>query len=111
MAHLCCSIEMEPRTLNEGQLNHAREAAVDIIQKMDSVESSNAFIEGLKPVVPIEEMEQIVERRHQIQKLTVDCKETIVPAVDPFNDCACITPSVVDSPDLAPIREPLSAPF
>lgn len=24
MANLCCSIEMEPRTLREGQLNHAR---------------------------------------------------------------------------------------
>ncbi|KAL5729056.1 hypothetical protein ACHQM5_002060 [Ranunculus cassubicifolius] len=110
MAHLSCSIEMEPRTLSEVQLNHAREVAVHIIQNMEPNDSSTAFIEGLKPVVPIKEMEQIIERRQQRQKL-VDCKEISVPALEPSCDCACTSTNVDESPEISNIREPLSAPF
>ncbi|KAF5205924.1 hypothetical protein FRX31_004492 [Thalictrum thalictroides] len=103
---------MEPRTLNEGQINHARKAAVNIIQNTESNESSTAFIEGLKPVVPIKEIEEMFERRHQFQKL-VDSKETAVAAIEPaaVHNCACNTVNVDESPDMAKIREPLSAPF
>ncbi|KAJ7011875.1 hypothetical protein NC653_002080, partial [Populus alba x Populus x berolinensis] len=44
MANICCSIEMEPRTLREAQLSHAREEAADVAQKMEPKEASDVFI-------------------------------------------------------------------
>ncbi|KAM3380184.1 hypothetical protein P3S68_005757 [Capsicum galapagoense] len=45
MANFCCPIEMEPKTLKQGQLNLAREVAVDIVQNTESGEASNLFLE------------------------------------------------------------------
>ncbi|KAK3219936.1 hypothetical protein Dsin_013906 [Dipteronia sinensis] len=44
MANICCSIEMEPKTLNEGQLNIAREVGADVVQKMESKEATITLI-------------------------------------------------------------------
>lgn len=45
MANVCCPIEMEPRTLSQGQLNNAREAAAGVVQTMEPREASNIFVE------------------------------------------------------------------
>ncbi|XP_051119523.1 uncharacterized protein LOC127243508 [Andrographis paniculata] len=47
--NVCCAIEMEPRTLSQGQLTHAREIAEDIVQKTDLHEASAVFIQEFKP--------------------------------------------------------------
>ncbi|THU52935.1 hypothetical protein C4D60_Mb10t09140 [Musa balbisiana] len=43
MDRLGCPIEMEPKTLNEGELSNAREAAVEIIQTKVAKEASTIF--------------------------------------------------------------------
>ncbi|KAF8400878.1 hypothetical protein HHK36_014181 [Tetracentron sinense] len=105
MAHLCCSIDMEPRTLNQGELNNAREEAVDIVQKMEMNEGSNIFIEGLRPVVSIKGMGQKVERRDELHTL-VENKESAHVIERP---CICSCASTY--PEKEKLREPLSAPF
>ncbi|KAI3983734.1 hypothetical protein MKX01_001138 [Papaver californicum] len=53
-----CSIELEPRTLNELELNVVREAAMDIILNSESGSNelaSNLLIEGLRPMFPVKE--------------------------------------------------------
>ncbi|OVA08553.1 hypothetical protein BVC80_209g297 [Macleaya cordata] len=133
MAHaLCCSIEMEPRTLNELQLNDAREAAIDIVKKQKSNEASNIFIEGLRPVLSIKVMEEEEEEEEQ-QKPVVECKEkissssstttitttaappqSVIDERKPCDYCACNSTITIDeSPhdNFNKIREPLSAPF
>ncbi|CBI36081.3 hypothetical protein VitviT2T_013361 [Vitis vinifera] len=110
MAKVCCSIEMEPRTLNEGQLHHAREAAVDIVQKMEPKEASNVFADGMRQVVTVKEMEQLEQmaEKEQLEKLA-ECNET-APAIGGPCQCSCF-PTNLESPDQAGPREPLSAPF
>ncbi|XP_010253996.1 PREDICTED: uncharacterized protein LOC104595110 [Nelumbo nucifera] len=105
MAHLCYSIEMEPKTLNEGELNDARVAAVDIIQKMDPKKASDVFTEGLRPVISVKEMKEKTERRDQLHKL-VKCEEFAQ-----VTDCLCTLENIDESPDKAMFRETLSAPF
>ncbi|KAG4211707.1 hypothetical protein ERO13_A02G118500v2 [Gossypium hirsutum] len=60
MANVCCSIEMEPRTLNQGQLNHARGMAADVAQKMDPKEASASFIEGIGLMTSGGEIKEVV---------------------------------------------------
>ncbi|KAK8629087.1 hypothetical protein V6N13_077944 [Hibiscus sabdariffa] len=54
MAKVCCSIEMEPRTLKQGQLHHAREMA----QKMEPEEAAAVFIEGIGGVEVKQEVKE-----------------------------------------------------
>ncbi|KAL8098934.1 hypothetical protein AgCh_031593 [Apium graveolens] len=99
MANFCCPIEMEPKTLNEGQLNQAREVAVDIVLRKETYEATQIFVEGLKPV---SRGNMIVDSK--IQECTDMIKETA---------CQCsLTSSTMDSPaDNSKPKEPLSAPF
>ncbi|CAK9161524.1 unnamed protein product [Ilex paraguariensis] len=109
MANFCCSIETEPRTLNQGQLTHAREAAVDIVQKKEPKEASSVFVEGMKPVVAIKEMAQVmVLERDSLCNLDESNKKTNV--IETACQCSCPS-AVIDSPDEAKFKEPLSAPF
>nr|DAD44635.1 TPA_asm: hypothetical protein HUJ06_002865 [Nelumbo nucifera] len=105
MAHPSFFIEMEPRTLSEGELKDVRVAAVDIIKKLEAKKATDVFIEGLSPVVSIKDMEKLVKRRDELHKLE-KCEE-----VAQVTDCSCTSVNVDESPDKAKLREPLSAPF
>ncbi|KAK9102334.1 hypothetical protein Sjap_019588 [Stephania japonica] len=70
MARFCCSIETEPRTLNQGQLSHAREAAVDMVQKLESNGRTNMTMGGLmRPVISAREMEEIMMDQQGIRQI------------------------------------------
>ncbi|BFG24426.1 uncharacterized protein Pyn_04181 [Prunus yedoensis var. nudiflora] len=111
MAKVCCSIELEPRTLSEGQLNHARELAADVVEKMEQEEASAVFIRGLRPVGSMKEMvHMIAEEGEQLQSKVVECKEEAQILETPL--CQCLCPTVnTQSPDQGRLTEPLSAPF
>ncbi|KAJ9190241.1 hypothetical protein P3X46_001465 [Hevea brasiliensis] len=113
MANVCCSIEMEPRTLREGQLTHAREVAADVVQKMEPKEASNVFIEGLRsiPKMKVEEMEEN-EHQQKHKLLVVDCNEKAEPEmIESPCQCSLDRSNIeMESPEQT-IKEPLSAPF
>ncbi|KAF8388923.1 hypothetical protein HHK36_025605 [Tetracentron sinense] len=107
---LKAGFEIDPkRDAIEEEEEGNREEAVDIVQKMESNEASNKFIEGLIPVVSIEGMEQKIERSDQLHKL-VESKESAQVIETPCV-CSCTSASVDESPEKAKLREPLSAPF
>ncbi|XP_038712915.1 uncharacterized protein LOC120006871 [Tripterygium wilfordii] len=113
MANVCCSIELEPRTLKEGQLNHAREVAADVVQNMQPSDASDIFIKGLRSDVPVEpeEMDSKNGMETGNEHMLEDCKKK-PPIVG--KPCHCATNDVTESPhDLQNklITEPLSAPF
>ncbi|KAI3856560.1 hypothetical protein MKW92_020686 [Papaver armeniacum] len=67
-----CSIELEPRTLNEVEFNVAREAAVDIVLNSESGSGSNELAsklltEGLRPMFSVKEMILDVEEEEEQQ--------------------------------------------
>ncbi|XAR50673.1 hypothetical protein NMG60_11005066 [Bertholletia excelsa] len=98
-AKLRCAIEMEPMTLNQGQLNLAREIAVEV-QKKEASEASETYLEELRT----KEVAQNSEKREQIAVI-----------VETSCQCACAC-GITESPDLsqpneAQLKEPLSAPF
>ncbi|XP_022899014.1 uncharacterized protein LOC111412329 isoform X1 [Olea europaea var. sylvestris] len=107
MANFCCSIETEPRTLNQGQLHHAREVAIDIVQKKEADEASSIFIDGLKPVVAIKEMEVVISDANSIHKMDVSKEHTQILETS----CQCSSAAIMDSPDQSRVKEPLSSPF
>ncbi|XP_059644136.1 uncharacterized protein LOC132285916 [Cornus florida] len=114
MASFCCSIEMEPRTLNEGQITLAREVAEDIVQKKEHNEASGIFIEGLRPVVTVKEMTEMAQNQKGDSMLDIiGCKEKAAAAGISETSCQCLRASdIVESPDQAEVlKEPLSAPF
>uniref|UniRef100_A0A2N9FEK6 Uncharacterized protein n=1 Tax=Fagus sylvatica TaxID=28930 RepID=A0A2N9FEK6_FAGSY len=101
MAKTCCSIETEPKTLNQGLLNRAREVAADVAQKMEPSEASTIFTEGIRPSFQEKEEEQL----HK----PVECEEKADITKRP---CQCLsTTTIIESPDQVRPREPLSAPF
>ncbi|KAI3857677.1 hypothetical protein MKW98_028941 [Papaver atlanticum] len=135
-----CSIELEPRTLNELELNVAREAAVDIVLNSEPGSNelaSKLLTEGLKPMFSVKEMildhEEEEEQQDSIanwykensgtSKTNISGKSKVVPSVNvKFDDlqmgcdpnCACnLKPlSIRKSPNSKySIREPVSAPF
>ncbi|KAJ7011873.1 hypothetical protein NC653_002080, partial [Populus alba x Populus x berolinensis] len=110
MANICCSIEMEPRTLREAQLSHAREEAADVAQKMEPKEASDVFINGLRPVVSVKETSQIEGNGDRHGHKVGECKEKTAEIVDRPCQCSCI-PQDIESPDQLNLKEPLSAPF
>ncbi|KAG6415791.1 hypothetical protein SASPL_123209 [Salvia splendens] len=118
MANYCCSIELEPRTLKQGQLDHAREIAVDIVQTKEPDEASTMFTEGLKDVVEIKEVpvvvtvsgenlqpQKVVEERGRGRSGAVFREEVV--SMETY--CQCLV--VESSPECRDIKEPLSAPF
>ncbi|XP_077228558.1 uncharacterized protein LOC143861526 [Tasmannia lanceolata] len=106
MESLCYSIEMEPRTLSQGELSTAREEAVFIVQKKEPDEASTIFTEGMRPVTSIKEMEKKVEMTDQLHRLH-DLKKS-AEIIRKSWDCACTSTTLEESPK---IKEPLSAPF
>ncbi|MCD7452163.1 hypothetical protein HAX54_015275 [Datura stramonium] len=105
MANFCCSIEMEPKTLNQGQLNLAREVAVDIVQNTESDVASNLFLQGGKAVVQINEALVLIEEA----EAEAVVKTNVV--IEASCQCACPSAVIDDSPDQSKLKEPLSAPF
>ncbi|CAN4089006.1 unnamed protein product [Withania somnifera] len=110
MANFCCSIEMEPKTLNQGQLNLAREIAVDIVQNTESDEASNLFLEGGKQEVQIKEALALIEEAVQEDNCIGEIVKTNV-VIEASCQCACPSPIIGDSPEPSKLKEPLSAPF
>ncbi|XP_041020155.1 uncharacterized protein LOC121261812 [Juglans microcarpa x Juglans regia] len=120
-ANICCSIEMEPKTLNQGQLNRAREVAADVVQKMEPNEASIVFIDQgslSRPLVPgndidADDQRKVLEEGKQLLYKPVECEEMKTTHImgRPCQ-CSCMATMVsVESPDQVGLREPLSAPF
>ncbi|CAN4086858.1 unnamed protein product [Withania somnifera] len=110
MANFCCSIEMEPKTLNQGQLNLAREVAVDIVQNTKSDEASNLFLEGGKQVVQMKETLALIKEAVQEDCFGEVVKTNVV--IEASCQCACPSAIIDDSPEQqSKLKEPLSAPF
>ncbi|CAI9773601.1 unnamed protein product [Fraxinus pennsylvanica] len=95
MANFCCSIETEPRTLNQGQLRHAKEVAIDIVQKKEADETSSIFIDGLKPVVAIKEMALVIS----------EPREKTDQIVEPSCQCSLISASLPQTSHAAKVSE------
>ncbi|PON54330.1 hypothetical protein PanWU01x14_195590 [Parasponia andersonii] len=110
MANVCCSIELEPRTLKEGQLNHAREVAVDVVQKLEPHEATVIFIEGLRPIGSIQKMKQITEEEEEDNRVGV-LKENAQMIEIPCQCTCTATTTSTESLEQNKLREPLSAPF
>ncbi|XP_062023972.1 uncharacterized protein LOC133740110 [Rosa rugosa] len=111
MAKVCCSIEMEPRTLSQVQLNHAREMAADVVQKMESNEASATFSEGLRPIGSETQVDHvnIAEGGEEPQnKLILESEESQLYE----RPCQCLCAAAnIEIPDQEKLKEPLSAPF
>ncbi|XP_022724816.1 uncharacterized protein LOC111281352 [Durio zibethinus] len=118
-ANVCCSIEMEPRTLKQGQLNHAREMAADVAQKMKE-DASAVFIEGLGLVsaVEIKEVNDLtneLEKEVGVEKHVEYCNQKAQNIVERPCQCSCDINNI-ESPDpnniiLNNVKEPVTAPF
>ncbi|KAJ8756172.1 hypothetical protein K2173_024719 [Erythroxylum novogranatense] len=105
MANACCSIEMEPRTLSEGQLSQARQVAADVVQKLVPKEASTIFFnKEAKPNFLMKEEEEEDKRKGQDDKFDVEREEIKIIQVP----CQC---SNTQSPTELELKEPLSAPF
>ncbi|XP_048492195.1 uncharacterized protein LOC104904755 isoform X2 [Beta vulgaris subsp. vulgaris] len=111
MACLPCAIEMEPKTLNEGQINHARAVA---IQLMEPERASDIFVQGLREVESLEGIEQIIKEDEVITKLgnsrVDDCSKDEKNKNESSHHCLCTT-ILINSPDELTRREPVTAPF
>ncbi|XP_012069104.1 uncharacterized protein LOC105631559 isoform X2 [Jatropha curcas] len=115
MAKLCCPIELEPKTLKEDQLIHAREVAADVVQKMEPEEAqaSTIFIKGMTAVVSIKEMDNIEENGYgeDDKRLAADCNKESSEIIDSPCQCSVISTSTTNLEFPEQIKEPLSAPF
>ncbi|KAM0933641.1 hypothetical protein DsansV1_C35g0231021 [Dioscorea sansibarensis] len=117
MEGLGCSIDMEPRTLNGGELKSAIVAAVDVIQSKAPNEASSIFTEGMKAVISIKGMEKKVEKRDQIHKLVEKSYKEASDTHGGSWDFHCFNSNPDHSPliekccDSMKKREPLSSPF
>ncbi|KAL8217391.1 hypothetical protein R6Q57_020764 [Mikania cordata] len=104
MATFCCPIETEPKTMNQVELNHAREVAVGVLKDNKPSEATRILHEGMKPVIRIEEMARAIEKKNTISKL--QGTSTTTEAV-----CQCCITSVLSAAEQSSLKEPLSAPF
>ncbi|CAO2813367.1 unnamed protein product [Amaranthus hypochondriacus] len=111
---LPCPIEMEPKTLKEVQLNHAREQAV-AIQKMEPQNAPDIFFQGLKEVGSLDGKKKNANKEDHMGRLDdiVDgCIKNDNIKIDSSHHCLCtkilIEPPI---PDEFREREPLTAPF
>nr|XP_043618340.1 uncharacterized protein LOC122590072 [Erigeron canadensis] len=103
MATFCCPIETEPKTLNQVELNQAREVAVGVIQENKPSEASRILNEGMQPVIGVEEMAKAIERADSIHKL-----QGTGVTIEAACQCSMIG---APTPDQCSLKEPLSAPF
>ncbi|CAL9771177.1 unnamed protein product [Musa acuminata subsp. burmannicoides] len=106
MDRLGCPIEMEPKTLNEGELSNAREAAVEIIQTKVAKEASTIFTQGKKAVKTAEQMRKEIEKRDQLEKLVGEGEGSGVRSGS--WDLPCTDDEISDG---ITSTEPLSSPF
>ncbi|KAK2654679.1 hypothetical protein Ddye_014535 [Dipteronia dyeriana] len=120
MANICCPIEMEPKTLNQGQLNIAREVAADVVQKMESKEATIALIKGLESVREEQNYEQIFKEENSHNKYVIEGSCAIINSIEKppqviERPCQCSLMTNIniaaESPDQNNLKEPLSAPF
>ncbi|KAL3720974.1 hypothetical protein ACJRO7_005741 [Eucalyptus globulus] len=110
MASTCCPIEMEPRTLSEGQLNHAREVAADVVQKMEPEKATSIFTEGLKPADPAKDTQRLAENREEVDGEVIESRKQAAKCIEQPCQCSCVS-ALSESPDQLQLKEPLSAPF
>ncbi|KAM5579152.1 hypothetical protein ABKV19_009104 [Rosa sericea] len=111
MAKVCCSIEMEPRTLSQVQLNHAREMAADVVQKMEPNEASATFSEGLRPISSKRQMEQEdADGDGEEPKIFLVLELEEAQVYERPCQCLCAAANI-ETPDQEKLKEPLSAPF
>ncbi|KAJ7963058.1 Mannose-6-phosphate isomerase [Quillaja saponaria] len=112
MAKICCSIELEPKTLSQTQLNQAREVAAEVVQKLEPSEASSIFIEGLRPLDPTKEIiKQMDEDNEGKDEKHFEINEGAKIVDDKACQCLCTTAAIDQSPDQFNLKEPFSAPF
>ncbi|XP_056699247.1 uncharacterized protein [Spinacia oleracea] len=102
MACVPCAIEMEPKTLSPGQINHVKAVAIQI--KIEQENASDIFIQGLR-----EGMEQISEEENEMgvnNSIIVEKKNKLGKA----HNCLCNS-LLIQSPDELRQKEPVTAPF
>ncbi|CAI0474705.1 unnamed protein product [Linum tenue] len=113
-AKICCPIEMEPKTLSEGQLNHARELAADVVLNLEPEEVSTIFTKKATTLVSPNIAAAGGTVDGQMRK-----KDEAVAAADDGAvaacQCCCIDPTNSFggglSLDELKLKEPLTAPF
>ncbi|CAM8920434.1 unnamed protein product [Rhodiola kirilowii] len=121
-ASLYCSIEMEPRTLSEGQLNQAREIAGAIVNKFERRDAEIIFTEGLKPIHSTKEVgSEIIEsaQRERIENgIAIAGGVTNEKAQIMEKPCQCAMAPPVEEPStqhqahlMLQLQEPHTAPF
>ncbi|XP_022954046.1 uncharacterized protein LOC111456424 [Cucurbita moschata] len=114
-----CSIEMEPRTLKQGQLHQAREVAADVVQKLEPTEASLLLIDIVERLKP---MNHIIERGELplLPPLSSPLSSAAAgppppPFVGDYNEesgrCQCSYICIESPNQLQLLKEPLSAPF
>ncbi|KAL3655539.1 hypothetical protein CASFOL_001325 [Castilleja foliolosa] len=99
MANFCCSIETEPRTLSEGQLNYAREIAVNIVHTKEPNEVSSVIINETESK-PLE-----------AGSMKEAAAAAAVVVLDTNCQCSSSALTIEFSPEECRVKEPLSAPF
>ncbi|XP_030464605.1 uncharacterized protein LOC115684051 [Syzygium oleosum] len=110
MASPCCPIEMEPRTLRQGQLNHAREVAADVIQKMEPNKATSIFTEESKPIEPTKDTRRSAEDGEEVDGELIEPRKQGAECMEKPCQCSCAS-ALSESPDQLMLKEPLSAPF
>ncbi|KAI9107834.1 hypothetical protein K1719_021170 [Acacia pycnantha] len=120
------SIELEPKTLSQGQLSHARKVAADVVQKMEPKGASALFTEGLEHSSEEEMTEVDEEEEHEEKDVEeikpVGCIEKIEEKIEEkvcnmnvysSSSSSVMVDSSSSSDQLHHIHqhEPLSAPF
>ncbi|KAI4331429.1 hypothetical protein MLD38_029619 [Melastoma candidum] len=115
---ICCPIELEPRTLSQVQLNHAREAAADVVGKMEPAGATTIFTEGLKPVRTSKEMERSIELaglrdRYECggDDMESSEEEKLRRTKEKTCECSCKAAAIDSSDEAIKIKEPASSPF
>ncbi|XP_030526395.1 uncharacterized protein LOC115738049 [Rhodamnia argentea] len=110
MASTCCPIEMEPRTLRQGQLIHAREVAEDVIQKMEPNKATSIFTEGLKLTNPTKDAGRSAEHGEEVGGEPIESQKQRAECIEKPCQCSCAS-GLGESPDQPELKEPVSAPF
>ncbi|GER45007.1 DA1-related protein 5 [Striga asiatica] len=118
MENFCCTIETEPRTLNQGQLNDAREMAAEILNSKEAGEQASRIIIEMQVVKSIKAtVAEEVSGGNPPQKAAgllgkrekIESDHVLV-----VTNCQCtssaLTMESTTSED-SRIKEPLSAPF
>ncbi|GAB4842288.1 hypothetical protein Ancab_012258 [Ancistrocladus abbreviatus] len=128
MANRCCAIELEPKTLNQGQISYAREEAVGIFQKVKPTEASTTLVQisiagcpwptcmcicmqEMRQIGSLEGIKEAAEMNDQLHPEKVRGCENTATNAERLPHCSCMQP-VIESPDNSTTgREPLTAPF